>query len=95
MNYIGVDIHKPFTFAVIEDKEGNIISEEKFENSQENFQNFLRDCKPEETLIVMESTYVWEYIYEILDSMNYKVKLANPLRTKAIASARICTVSFS
>ena len=93
MNYIGMDIHKRFTFAVVKDPDGNKISEDKFDNSKENFEKFLQPFRSEETKIVMESTGVWEYIYEILDSMHYEVKLANPVRTKAIAYAKVKTDS--
>src|SRR3989338_11343900 len=41
----------------------------------------------------MESTGVWEYIYEILEAMKYEVKLANPVKTKAIAYAKVKTDS--
>ncbi|MBS3064554.1 MAG: IS110 family transposase [DPANN group archaeon] len=91
MNYIGMDIHKQFTFAVVKDEKGNELAKEKFENSRENFSKFLEIYYPEDTKIVMESTCVWEYIYEILEEMKYDVKLANPSRTKAIAYARIKT----
>ncbi len=91
MNYIGMDIHKQFTFAVAKDEQGIEICEDKFENSKANFQSFLLRFKPEETRIVMESTGVWEYIYSILESLNYSVKLANPFKTKAIAYAKIKT----
>ena len=88
-----MDIHKRFTFAVAKDFEGNKLSEDKFDNSKENFERFLQQFKPEETKIVMKSTGVWEYIYEILDSMHYEVKLANPAKTKAIAYAKVKTDS--
>jgi len=91
MNYVGLDIHKKFTLGVIKDKEGNLLNKSKFENTQENFDLFLKDCKPEETKIVMESTGVWEFIYDLLESRKYEIKLANPLKTRAIASARIKT----
>lgn len=86
-----MDIHKQFTFAVVKDEKGNELAKEKFENSRENFSKFLEIYYPEDTKIVMESTCVWEYIYEILEEMKYDVKLANPSRTKAIAYARIKT----
>lgn len=91
MYYIGMDIHKQFTVAVVKDKEGNELANEKFDNSKEKFREFLRDYPPDKTEIVIESTCVWEYIYELLDEMNYNVKLSNPTRTRAIASARIKT----
>lgn len=93
MNYIGMDIHKQFTMAVVKDEQGKLIAKEKFENSKENFSKFLEVYYPENTKIVMESTCVWEYIYEILEEMKYDIKLANPVRTRAIAEARIKTDS--
>ena len=83
-----MDIHKQFTVAVVKDERGNKLAQEKFNNTKENFSNFLEVYKHNETKIVMESTCVWEYIYEILEAMNYCVKLANPVRTRAIAEAR-------
>lgn len=91
MNYIGMDIHKQFTVAVAKDRDGNLLAEDKFDNSRKNFGEFLRDFKQEETKIVMESTSVWEPIYDLIEDMNYSIKLANPLKTRAIAEARIKT----
>lgn len=91
MNYIGMDIHKQFTVAVAKDKEGNLLAEEKFDNYKCNFEKFLNNFNPEETKIVIESSSVWEYIYEMLDEMKFEVKLANPNKTKAISEARIKT----
>lgn len=91
MNYIGMDIHKQFTVAVAKDKEGNKLAEEKFDNKKSNFKMFLKDFVPEETRIVIESTSIWEYIYDMLEEMKYQVKLANPTKTRAIAEARIKT----
>src|SRR3989344_9394540 len=91
MNYIGMDIHKQFTVAIVKDKEGNELENEKFDNSKENFKKFLISYDPEETKIVMESTSVWEPIYDMIEDMKYPIKLANPVKTRAIAEARIKT----
>ncbi|MBS3100016.1 IS110 family transposase [Candidatus Pacearchaeota archaeon] len=91
MNFIGMDIHKQFTVAVVKDEQGNELAKDKFENSKERFADFLKQFPTENTKIVMESTCVWEYIFEILEEMKYDVKLSNPSRTKAIAWARIKT----
>ena len=93
MNFIGMDIHKQFTVAVVKDEQGNKLAEEKFTNSERNFGNFMQVYKPEETKIVIESTCVWEYIFEILEAKSYNVILSNPSRTRAIAEARIKTDS--
>lgn len=91
MNYIGLDIHKHFTFGVAKSEKGEELGRSKFDNSEKNFDVFLAQFKPEETLIVMESTGVWEFIYDLLEARGYKIKLANPLKTKAIAFARVKT----
>lgn len=91
MNFVGLDVHKRFTYGVVKNEQGEVLNEARFDNSEENFDSFLQDFKPEETKIVMESTGVWEYIYDILERKSYAIKLANPVRTKAIASARIKT----
>ena len=88
-----MDIHKQFTVAVVKDEQGNKLAEDKFTNSEDNFGSFMQHFNPEETKIVIESTCVWEYIYEILEAKKYDVKLANPSRTRAIAEARIKTDS--
>ena len=93
MNFIGMDIHKKFTVAVAKDEQGNELAKDKFENSKETFADFLKQFPSENTKIVIESTCVWEYIFELLEEMNYNVKLANPNKTKAIAYARIKTDS--
>ncbi|MBI2632087.1 hypothetical protein HYW75_03725 [Candidatus Pacearchaeota archaeon] len=81
MNYIGMDIHKQFTVAVVKDDQGNKLAENKFTNCENNFGIFMPQYKPEETKSVIESTCVWEYIYKILEAKKYNVKLANPSRT--------------
>lgn len=88
MNYVGLDIHKRFTYGVIKDEQGSMLKKEKFDNSRDNFSSFLDGYNSDETKIVMESTGVWEYIYNTLEELGYKVKLANTFRTRAIAEAR-------
>jgi hypothetical protein len=60
MNYIGMDIHKQFTVAVAKDRDGNLLSEEKFDNHKCNFKSFLKEFNPEETEIVIESCSIWD-----------------------------------
>ena len=93
MNFIGMDIHKQFTVAVAKDLDGNKLSEDKFENSKENFKVYLEKFPRETTKILMESTCVWEYIFELIEELGYSAKLSNPVKTKAIAWARIKTDS--
>jgi len=91
MNFVGLDIHKHFTYGVVKSEQGQVLNKSRFDNSEENFNVFLKNFPAQETKIVMESTGVWEFIYDILEEKGYEVKLANPVKTKAIAFARVKT----
>jgi transposase len=72
-------------------QQGIIEREFFFENNTKEIQHLttLLTC---EDKVVMESTAnLWLSIYDALDNKNIKVVLANPMKTKAIASARVKT----
>jgi transposase len=41
--------------------------------------------------VALEATYGWEWLAELLEEAGYDRHLAHPLRTRAIASARVKT----
>ncbi|MDR0460784.1 MAG: transposase [Nitrososphaerota archaeon] len=89
--YVGVDVGKTRCRAAIMNQKGIIEREFFFENNTQGIQHLtsLLTC---EDKVVMESTAnLWLTLYETLDDKNIKVVLANPLKTKAIASARVKT----
>ena len=91
MKYVGVDIGKWKCRAALMDPEGSIIEEFTFLNNAEGILDLASRLTPEDR-VVMESTgSVWETLYNHLDERHVPVVLANPLKTKAIASARIKT----
>jgi transposase len=72
-------------------QKGIIDHEFFFENNIKGIQHLtsLLTC---EDKVVMESTAnLWLTLYEALDDKNIKTVLANPMKTKAIASARVKT----
>jgi len=78
------------------DEHGSIVDEFKFENSFEGISYLTGKAKPGPAKAVVESTgNLWIRIYEALESIGVEVKLANPFKTKAIASARIKTDKLS
>jgi transposase len=93
MYYVGLDIHKAFTVGVIKTKDGEELNKAKFENTEQNFNSFFMDFPPETTEVVIESTYLLEHIHDKLEKRDYKVKLSNQAKTKAIAFAKIKTDS--
>jgi transposase len=89
MRYIGVDVGKKRCQACIMDEEGEILEEFPFTNTIEGIQRLL-ECVDGKCKAVIESTdNLWLRIYESLEMHSVEVKLANPYKTKAIASARI------
>jgi len=91
MRYVGVDIGKWKCRAAIMNPEGGIIDEFTFPNDAEGIRD-LASRLTQEDQVVMESTgSVWSTLYNNLDERHIPVTLANPLKTKAIASARIKT----
>jgi transposase len=70
---------------------GTIEKEFFFENNNTGIANLVSTLTIEDK-VVMESTgNLWLNLYDSLDQRNIKVVLANPLKTKAIASAKVKT----
>jgi transposase len=46
-----------------------------------------------ESKIALEATYGWEWLADLLEDHGYELRLAHPLKTKAIASARVKTAA--
>jgi len=91
IRYVGVDVGKTRCRAALMNQQGNIEKEFFFENNQKGIQH-LTSMLTSEDQVVMESTAnLWLTLYEALDNKNIKVVLANPMKTKAIASARVKT----
>ena len=94
--YIGIDVGKRRCQVCVMDERGSIVDEFKFENSFEGISYLVGKVKPIPAKAVVESTgNLWLRIYEALESEGVEVKLANPFKTKAIASARIKTDKLS
>jgi len=91
MKYVGVDIGKWKCRAAVTDPDGTIMEEFTFPNDAEGIRNLASRLTAEDR-VVMESTgSVWTTLYNNLEERGIPVTLANPLKTKAIASARIKT----
>jgi transposase len=72
-------------------QQGIIEKEFFFENTTKGIQH-LTSMLSSEDQVVMESTAnLWLPLYEAIDNKNIKVVLANPMKTKAIASAKVKT----
>lgn len=69
---------------------GELLKEQRLANHPEDFQAFSEDL-PRPIRLVMEACGNWQYLYECWEQLAEEIQLAHPLKTKAIASARIKT----
>jgi transposase len=88
--YIGVDYHKKFSIATMMDEKGNILQQIKLRNDPETLTKFAKSL-PHDSEIALEATGNWYYFYELLEEICPQIYLAHPLKTRAIAEARIKT----
>ena len=83
--YIGLDTHRETIHGTALDKNGEVIYSDKFPNTKEALQNFMKDFPTWNTIIVVEACNFWRGCYKILKEMGYQVKLANPVKCHQIA----------
>jgi len=75
-------------------EQGHITHELRFDNTQQGATSLVTLAKsvdPHVKAVVEPSANFWIRIYDKLEAEGVEVKLTNPLRTKAIAEARIKT----
>ncbi len=87
--WVGIDVHRRRSQIAIIDEHGELTVSRRIVNDREAFLELLGD--PDQTLVALEATYGWEWLAELLQEAGYDVHLAHPLRTRAIAAARVKT----
>lgn len=92
IEYVGIDYHTKFAIATRMQKNGIVISQDKVMNNREDIQNYL-SLLPKNSKLVLEATNNWYAFMEWSHDFPVDVKLAHPLKLKAIATARIKTDS--
>jgi transposase len=92
--YVGIDVHKHYCQAALMNHNGHIVKELRFDNTSQGTSNLITLAKSIDTqvqAVVEPSANFWIRIYDKLEQEGVEVKLSNPMRTKAIAEARIKT----
>lgn len=90
MEYYGIDIHKRYSVYTKVDQAGKVVERGKVPNEKEALRKVIGEPVTE-TKAVIEATGNWYFLYDLLEDMVGEVVVAHPLKTKAIASARIKT----
>ena len=88
--YIGIDLHKQTSYVTKMDAQGKILEQRNLRNDPDTLRGYLTS-QPPDTRFAVEATGNWMYLYELIEDRCPDLVLAHPLKTKAIASARIKT----
>ncbi len=87
--WIGIDLHRRRSQFAVLDEHGEVMLSRRLVNDRQEFLKLLGD--PEQTHVALEATYGWEWLAELLEQAGFDLHLAHPLRTRAIAAARVKT----
>lgn len=90
MNSVGIDLHRKRSQVAVLDEHGGEVLSHRIVNDPQTFLELLEGIEGE-SKIALEATYGWEWLADVLEDAGYELHLAHPLRTKAIASARVKT----
>jgi len=75
----GMDLHSSNTVIGIIDEKRKHLIDRKLPNDPELIRNFLKPYKPELKGIVVESTYNWYWLADLLQEDGYRVHLSHPV----------------
>ena len=90
--FVGMDVRKNYLQVAVLDEKGKILNNSRVDNNLIKVNEFFDALHPaSNTKVVMESSGMWYNIYECMRKRHLDVRLSNPARTRAIASAKIKT----
>jgi transposase len=92
MLYLGLDYSKRFSVATVVDGRGRIIKEGRLENRRVDYEVFFQGLK--KVKAVMEAGRNYHVGAELLEGLVEEIRLAHPLKVRAIAEAKIKTDSI-
>jgi len=87
MLYAGMDVHKKFCQVIVCTKEGEIVKKGKIKTDEKEIRKFFYGLK--NVKIAIEASTNYSYIVDALAKEGYEILVAHPLKTRAIAEAKI------
>src|SRR5215207_3633838 len=90
MVYVGIDLHRKRSHVAVVEEDGSQTLSRRLVNDRGVFRELLGELG-DDAKVALEATYGWEWLAELLEEEGCELHLAHPLRTKAIASARVKT----
>jgi len=91
MSFAGLDIHKRVVQAVVLDEQGQVLHRERFAMGREQLRRFARRRLGPRCRVAVEATTNTWSVVELLQPEVAEVVVSNPMRTRAIAQAKIKT----
>lgn len=91
MYYAGIDLHKKFVQISVNNDYGCELVNQKLACDPTTISQFFTTYDDQPVSTVIEATANWPWLTRLLTASGIGVCLAHPLKTKAIASARIKT----
>ena len=88
MYYTGIDLHRKTSFLTTIDPDGRMVKKANLRNDESGLLKYFSELD-QDTKVAIESTANWYWLYDMLTEHQIPVVISNPVKTKAIASARI------
>ena len=88
MYYTGIDLHRKTSFVTTINEHGQIVRKGNIINNESDILDYFLNLDAD-TKVVIESTSSWYWLYDLLVEHGLPVMISNPVKTKAIASAKI------
>jgi transposase len=89
--FVGMGVHKNYLQVAVLDEKGKVLNNSRIDNNLMKVNEFFDRLRTSNTKVVMESSGMRYNIYKSLRKKNLDVRLSNPAKTRAIASAKIKT----
>jgi transposase len=86
--YIGLDTHKNFIVGCVKNQQGTTLNERRFKTEPHEINKFLEPYAPDDSKVALESSSCWQYVYDYLTNLGYKVTLSNPSKTRLIGESK-------
>ena len=90
IRYFGIDVHKKTAHVSMLDSTGSPMKQFTLQVERESLEMFGRALTQEDKVVLEATTNTWA-VYRIISKYTPDVTISNPLRTKAIAQAKIKT----
>lgn len=89
MLHAGMDLHKAFSVVTVTESEGDrVVDARRLSNDEQELEEFFSSFD-DELMVVLEASGSSEWMCEFLEERGIEAKMCHPLKTRAIASARI------